>query len=132
MNTTYDLTEFPTICHLLIWRSELFPDIKAMACLDHKGKESDSLTYRKLSSRIANLALHLVQKKQIRPGDYVIVLQSHGIDFIVSLYACMYAGIIPIPVSPPDSGRLFEDLTILTEIAQGKLWKNLRRSQNPN
>ena len=58
-----------------------------------------SLTYRELDEAARAVARHLLEFG--RPGDRVLLLYSPGLDFAVGFWACLYAGLIAIPVAPP-------------------------------
>jgi hypothetical protein len=111
--TMVDLTAFPTVSHIILWRSERQPDDIAFTTIDSKGRESRSVTYRKLSMKIHSLSHYLVVKKGIRPREHAIVMFPHGLDYVVAIHACLYAGIVPIPFAPPDTNRLKEDIPAL-------------------
>ena len=51
-----------------------------------------SVTYRELSERTQEIAEGLLQSLQIRRGERVILCYPPGLDFILSLIACLRAG----------------------------------------
>ncbi|KAI8854583.1 hypothetical protein BC829DRAFT_486260 [Chytridium lagenaria] len=115
--TLVDLNSFPTLSHLLRYRSDINAEKPAFAVIDYKGRESKVITFRKFSSKVHSLAHYLVQKRGIRAGDYVLLLYPPGLEYLYALHACLYAGIIPIPLSPPDLNRLKEDIPSLLQVA---------------
>jgi acyl-CoA synthetase (AMP-forming)/AMP-acid ligase II len=62
------------------------------------------LAYDELDWRARALAGHL--QRRFAPGDRLVVLHPPGPDFTCALVACMYAGIIAVPMYPPDWMRL--------------------------
>ncbi|KAJ3282573.1 hypothetical protein HK104_010827, partial [Borealophlyctis nickersoniae] len=114
--TGKDLNEFPTLMHLLIWRAETFADEPAYVPLDARGRESKPVSFKKLSSKVHSLAHYLLQKRNHRPGDHVLLVFTHGVEYAYALQACLYAGLIPIPLAPPDLARLKEDVPAMLQL----------------
>lgn len=56
------------------------------------------------------LAEHLLQSHKFSVGDRVLLVFFPGLDFTVSLLACFKAGLIAVPVFPPDPRKLKKDL----------------------
>src|SRR4051794_36192480 len=40
------------------------------------------------------------------PGARALLLSPPGLDFIAAFYGCLYAGVVAVPVAPPDPSRL--------------------------
>ncbi|KAJ3109402.1 hypothetical protein HDU97_006647 [Phlyctochytrium planicorne] len=115
--TLVDLNSFSTISHLLRYRSDLNGDKPAFITVDHKGRESKVVSFRKFSNKVHSLAHYLTQKRGLKAGDYILVVYPPGLDYVYCLHACLYAGIIPIPLSPPDLNRLKEDIPAMLQLA---------------
>ncbi|NQY34397.1 MAG: AMP-binding protein [Alteromonadaceae bacterium] len=65
-----------------------------------KGNERDiELSYLALSQRAKALAYSISQQSKL--GDRVIILLPNSIDYVVSFFACIYAGVIAVPAYPP-------------------------------
>ncbi|KAJ3395220.1 hypothetical protein HDU92_006117 [Lobulomyces angularis] len=111
-----DITEFPTICHILMWRAKFHPDLSLFSCYDFKGKESSSMTLRKFSSRVHSLAHYLMEKKELKVGEVVGISITPGIDFLIAVHACFYCGVVALPVATIDIGRVKEDMMSLFEL----------------
>lgn len=84
------------------------PDRTVYICLDENLAESDRLTFGQLDARARSLAAAL-QCRYTR-GERVLLLQSHGLDFIIALYGCMYAGLIAVPCPAPQLNRPLDRL----------------------
>ncbi|KNC99328.1 uncharacterized protein SPPG_05576 [Spizellomyces punctatus DAOM BR117] len=123
--TSKDLTEFPTLSHLFAWRAEAFPNEPAITLLDHRGRDSKGPTFQKFSMKVHSLATWLVQKKGLQPLDRVILMYTHGYEYMYALHACLYAGIVPIPLSPLDGARLIEDVPMLIALIDDFQVKNI-------
>ncbi|KAI9598457.1 hypothetical protein BDF19DRAFT_235254 [Syncephalis fuscata] len=111
--TGMDMDRFRSITDILIWRASVCGDDSAYTLLDGRGRESKTLTFRKLSARVSSIAHHLVDKRGLRPGDHVLLILPHGLDFVAAVHACLVLGLVAIPVAQPDLERLDEDLASL-------------------
>jgi len=87
------------------------PSQRVWTFLDDKGEVSDGYTYRELDRAASSLAAYLLQSCKLRAGDRALLVFFPGLHFMASLVACFKAGIIAIPVFPPDPRRLQKDLT---------------------
>jgi len=56
------------------------------------------------------LARNLLNSSAINVGDRVLLVFFPGLQFTITLLACLKAGIISVPVFPPDPRRLKKDL----------------------
>ncbi len=71
--------------------------------LEHDDVQID-LTYEDLDRRAQQVAAWL-QQHSIQPGARVLLLFPPGIDYIVALWGCLYAGAIAVPMYPPRRAR---------------------------
>ncbi|CAG8438042.1 6829_t:CDS:10 [Ambispora gerdemannii] len=115
--TGFDLLKFQNIVEILIWRSRITPDDVAYTSLDIRGREGKPTSWKKLNNKIATIANYL-QKKGCKPGGHTVLLFPHGLDYIVTLYACLVIGITPIPLAPPDTNRAKEDVPALLALCE--------------
>ncbi|MGX1808174.1 AMP-binding protein [Nocardia sp. NPDC055321] len=76
----------------------------AFEFLDDEGRASEALTYRELDLRAKALATHL--SSTYSPGDRALLLHPPGLEYVISFYACLYAGVIAVPLFPPQRARL--------------------------
>jgi len=68
-----------------------------------RGEEQQPLSYQELHRGSQSLAAHLLEI--CRPGDRVLLLYPPGLDYIIALYACMYAGVVAVPAYVPRPNR---------------------------
>lgn len=69
-----------------------------------EGNESEtSVDYATLDRRARALAAQLAARGAL--GQRVLVLHAPGLDYVVSLFACLYAGAVAVPAYPPRAGR---------------------------
>jgi acyl-CoA synthetase (AMP-forming)/AMP-acid ligase II len=60
----------------------------------------ETLTYSELDSAVQRMAAGLLEV--LRRGDTVLVLASPGIRLVKLMFACQRAGLVAVPVIPPD------------------------------
>jgi len=82
----------------LLWKRGLDQPSRVAYSFIHSRKGDDSLTYGQLSTSVRQLACWLSQNAGHH--DRAVLVYPPGLDFIVTLLACMAAGIVPIPVYP--------------------------------
>ena len=75
------------------------PQKLAYVFLNDRGDEKYSVSYGALEDRVSKLASLL--STQVEPGDRVILTYKPGFDFIDAFLACMWLGVIAVPVYPP-------------------------------
>lgn len=62
--------------------------------------ECSFLTYRQLHDSVQFISDSLL--RQLRRLDTVVILCSPGLDLVQVIYGCQRAGLVSVPVSPPD------------------------------
>jgi len=107
-HTQINLLEFKSILDILIWRAKQYPKELVYNTIDNKGREGRGITFSKLLTKVYSLAHYLVEKKGVKAGDHIMIIFTHGVDYIYALHACMYIGAIAIPFQPPDINHLPE------------------------
>ncbi len=75
----------------------------------------DTLTYKELDQRSREIAVML--SRVVSPGDRVMLIYSPGLDFISAFFGCLNAGVIAVPVYPPQVARPQRSLPQLRSIA---------------
>lgn len=99
-----------TILESLSKWSSKNPSKKAWYFLDDKGEIIDSISYLDLDAVTSVLATHLKNNFGLNTGDRAMLVFVPGLAFSISLLACFKAGIIAVPVFPPDPRRVNKDL----------------------
>ena len=110
------LTTPTTLIELLRLRATHTPDGHAYTFLIDGKKETSPLTYAALDRQAKAIATQL-QKYQAR-GERALLLYPQGLEVIAAFCGCLYAGVIAIPVPPPESGRLKRTLPRLRAIVK--------------
>lgn len=79
----------------------------------------EKLNYPSLRIRAQSIAARIQQHTQ--PGDRVLLIYQPGLDFICAFYACLYAGVIAVPVYPPAEKKLIEKLQAVIQNSEPKI-----------
>jgi acyl-CoA synthetase (AMP-forming)/AMP-acid ligase II len=62
-----------------------------------------TLTYKKLDEITTNVAV--VIRKHMAPGERAVLVYPPSLDFMIAFIACLKAGVIAVPVFPPNPTR---------------------------
>lgn len=92
-----------TLAELVAYRAGIQPDDRAYTFLENGENEAASLTWRQLHERSGAIARFLRTRTQ--PGDRAILFYPPGLEFIVAFFGCIAAGVIAVPVQPPQGGH---------------------------
>lgn len=85
------------LCQILDNLVRTRPNEIAYKYYSYKGLES--YTYKELKERIINFASYLQSFNTYKQP--VLVLLPPGLDYVVAIFACLYAGAISVPAYPP-------------------------------
>ena len=77
--------------------------------VNDKGQDEDTLTVKRLTSAAESVA-EALREWGIRRGDRVVLAYPPSLDFVVAMLGCLIAGVIPVPVYPPNTLKLRVDL----------------------
>jgi acyl-CoA synthetase (AMP-forming)/AMP-acid ligase II/alkylation response protein AidB-like acyl-CoA dehydrogenase/acyl carrier protein len=80
---------------------------------------TESLTYKELDGRARALAVRLLE--EISPGERVLILQPPGVEFVVSFFGCLYAGVVAVATYPPHKQRQVSRIEAIFEDAQPQM-----------
>ncbi len=89
---------------MAVVRTEQDPDHRAFVYLDNGESLGPELTNAAFHRRCCAIGAAL--SAQGKPGDRVLLLYPPGLDFITAFFGAMYAGMVPVPTTPPDPTRL--------------------------
>ncbi len=90
---------FASLVDLLRYRAAEQPHDRAYVFLSERGNEEAQLTFADLDGQARALATSLLQRAQ--PGDRALLLFPPGRDFVGAYFACLVAGLIPVPMMIP-------------------------------
>jgi acyl-CoA synthetase (AMP-forming)/AMP-acid ligase II len=91
--------EAKTFTDILNSRARTHADKRGYVFLRDGEDEEESLTFGQLHQAALAVAARLSSLGQA--GERAILLYPPGLSFIVSFFGCLYAGIVPVPVSVP-------------------------------
>jgi acyl-CoA synthetase (AMP-forming)/AMP-acid ligase II len=106
--------QFSTLIELLQHRARTQPNDLAYQFLIDGKTEGAAYTYAELDEWARAIASLLQQQKA--KGERALLLYPQGIEVVAAFCGALYAGVIAIPVPPPDAGRLKRTLPRLREI----------------
>ncbi len=76
--------------------------------------QAEDLSFRQIHERVDRVAARLGELA--RPGDRAILLLPSGPDFLIGFLACLRAGVIAVPVAPPERRHFDRDVDKLRHI----------------
>jgi acyl-CoA synthetase (AMP-forming)/AMP-acid ligase II/acyl carrier protein len=106
--------ELDTLFKVARHRGLTQPNIRGYTFLVDGETEEITLTYGELDERARTIAARI--QSVCHPGEHVLLLYGPGLDYIAALFACQYAGVIPVPAYPPDPLRAARTLSRLQTI----------------
>ena len=92
------------------------PQELAYACVRDTLELESQLTYGELERTVRSLAGYLARRA--RPGTKVLLLYPPGLDVVCAFWACMCAGLVPVPAPAPDPVRRKHSLPRLRAIIE--------------
>ncbi|WP_063057811.1 fatty acyl-AMP ligase [Nocardia sienata] len=85
--------------------------------VDEHGHDGEHLTVHQLAERAQDVRA-LLRRAGMEPGDRVLLLHLPSLDFIVAFLGCLAAGVIPVPLPPPNPFALAKEVGAVSGIAQ--------------
>lgn len=78
-----------------------------------------TLTFAELD-RVAQRVAGFLQRR-CQPGDRVLLLLDYGFDFVRAFFGCLYAGVIAVPLNPPQGARRLAKIHAIAQNAGARL-----------
>ncbi len=116
INSVATSGEPKTLIELLRTRAIKQSDGHAYTFMVDGKKPSEPLTYEALDQQARAIAAQLQYYKT--EGERALLLYPQGLEVIAAFCGSLYAGVIAIPVPPPESGRLKRTLPRLRSIVR--------------
>ncbi|OKI46062.1 fatty acyl-AMP ligase [Micromonospora sp. CB01531] len=88
---------------------ETTPQRRIFTYVDDIGDDQDVLTVEQLG-QAADRVVAALRAWGFAPGDRAILVYPPSLDFIEAFLGCLAAGVIPVPVYPPNPFKLKKDL----------------------
>ncbi|OJH42517.1 fatty acyl-AMP ligase [Cystobacter ferrugineus] len=114
MNTDRQASRFESLAELIEHRGTEQPDLEIYRFVEDGERVVASLTSGELLNRVRGIARQLVEAQLV--GERALLLYPPGLEFLVGFAACVYAGVVAVPVYPPDPARLERALPLLLGI----------------
>jgi len=92
-----------TLLDILRWRAEHQPDQAAYVFLRDGISPDAVLTYKDLDTKARSIAGYL--QSRFASGDRLLLVYPPGLEFVQSFWGALYAGLVAVPVPPPDAFR---------------------------
>ncbi|MDT7790313.1 MAG: hypothetical protein QOF58_8732 [Pseudonocardiales bacterium] len=77
--------------------------------VDERGRDEEAVTVAEMGEAASSIASAL-RGWGFQPGDRALLVYPPGPDFVRALLGCLAAGVVPVPVYPPNPLRLGSDL----------------------
>jgi len=129
-----------TLIEILKWRGEHEPERTAYVFLVDGEKNEISLSYRELDQAARAIAT-LLQDQQAF-GQRCLLIYPTGLEFIKAFFACLYAGVIAVPVYPPRKDKDIKRILLVAENSKARFlltstqtqlqFKKLQRKEGPS
>lgn len=108
--------ESTTLIDVLHWRARHQSDDRAYTFMVDGETEGPALTYGQLGRQARAIGAWLQQHGT--PGERALLLYPQSLDVMTAFYGCLCAGVIAIPVPPPEASRLKRTLPRLQAVAK--------------
>lgn len=103
MTLDHNLVDIPSLNHLLDFRAQEHGDKMLFSFIDRKLQPKKELNYRQFRQSALSIASHL--RRHTKVGDRAVLLFPPGLEYVEAYFGCLYAGVIAVPVFPPQMGR---------------------------
>jgi acyl-CoA synthetase (AMP-forming)/AMP-acid ligase II len=112
------MTVTPTIVDRLAERAARTPSDVLLTLVDDDGQDEGWLTAEGLREAARRVAAHLLGPAGLQPGDRVMLVYLPSLEFVTALAGCLMAGVVAVPVAPPDPMRPGADLARFATLAR--------------
>lgn len=125
---------FSTFVDLLQCRANEHPSRVAYSFLKDGEVEQEKVSYLELDEGARKIAAYLQSKKL--EGERVLLIFQPGSEFVTAFMACLYAGVVAVPVHPPHNQNLsrIEHIVVNAEarliLTSSKLIEKLKSYSN--
>src|ERR1700730_2433604 len=97
------IAECSTLVEILRWRALQQPERLAYTYLVDGEAEGDVLTYAALDCQARSIGAVLQSYRA--SGERALLLYPAGLEFIAAFFGCLYAGVIAVPLPPPNPAQ---------------------------
>lgn len=111
------MQDFISIVDVLQKHVKDYPDDIAIKFLTQKGYET--LTYFELHQK-AQIVAQVLQSYDACFDERAVILLPPGLEYIIAFFACLYAGVIAVPIYPPRKNQHKNRVFSVLEDSQAK------------
>jgi acyl-CoA synthetase (AMP-forming)/AMP-acid ligase II/acyl carrier protein len=103
-----DIDSFNNLVDLLRWQAENNPQRSFFTFSPDGEKIENELTYYELDQKARQLGAYL--QSQASYGDRALLVYSSGRELMIGFFGCLYAGLVPVLSTTPQTKTAFENL----------------------
>jgi acyl-CoA synthetase (AMP-forming)/AMP-acid ligase II len=92
--------------------SEFYADERELYSFISDDGSVELITYKEMELKAKAIAVSLLERG-LQPGQRAILMYAPGLEFLLGFFSCIYAGIIAIPIFPPNPKK---SLTVFENI----------------
>eukprot|EP00794_Sanderia_malayensis_P017721 gene17721-19492_t len=111
-------TKYQFLSEILKWRAQTTPDHNIFSLLNAKGHVAGTLSCVQVHKKAERFAYLWIEQAKLKAGDHVALLFPPGLDLICAVFGCLYVGLIPVPVRPPNSHNVITTLPTVKMIVE--------------
>ncbi|MCE7002112.1 fatty acyl-AMP ligase [Kibdelosporangium philippinense] len=91
------------------------PEAVLFTFVDDKGRDHETLTVGELAAAADGIGKSL-RSWGVQAGDRAVLVYMPSLDFVKAFLGCLAAGVLPVPVCPPNPFKLKHDMATLRTI----------------
>lgn len=114
-----DITKkYQFLSEILKWRAQTNPDQNLFTLLNCKNHVAGTMSALQLHKKAEKFAIVSIEQGRLSSGDHVALIYPPGLDLIAAVYGCLYVGLIPVAVRPPNPNNIATTLPTVKMIIQ--------------
>ncbi len=114
-NSAKNISNLPTLVHILKERARLTPNQVAYIFLKDGENEEVPITYGELDQAAKRLAAKIQDRNAHAFNSRVLLIYPQGLEFLIAFFGCLYVGATAVLVFPPSSKKMAKRLNGIVE-----------------
>ncbi|WP_369034977.1 fatty acyl-AMP ligase [Streptomyces adonidis] len=114
---TFGISQRNSLLATLRHLYETQPEKLLFTFVDDLGEDKETLRAGELAEAVDDIATSL-RLSGLTPGDRAVLVYPPSLDFVKAFMGCLAAGVLPVPVYPPNPFRLKRDLAGFNAIVE--------------